>query len=74
MKKENIPSKESHCLYHIPWFINMKLHLECPIIEQRNKGLIAADVFYLYSNSSDFETSENVKNYYYMTVTLIKRF
>jgi hypothetical protein len=35
-------------------FINMKLHLECQIIEQRNKGLIAADIFYLYSNSSDF--------------------
>ena len=37
-----------------PCFINMKLHLECQIIEQRNKGLIAADIFYLYANSSDF--------------------
>jgi len=52
----------------------MNLHLECQIIEQRNMALIAADVFYLYSNSSDFKTSKNVKNYYYMTVKLIKRF
>lgn len=44
-------------------FINMNVHLECHIIEQRNIDLIASESlrYSLYQNSSDFKTSKNVK-------------